>query len=84
MAAVPAARPAKTPATIAGGSARHSYTTSGDVTGRIIGMIALTPSQRLHFEDITTCVAGAHRGRAVIADLMPWLPLDREDPLSLS
>jgi hypothetical protein len=32
MAAVPAARPASTPATIAGGSARHSYTTSGDVT----------------------------------------------------
>jgi hypothetical protein len=32
MAALSAARPAKTPATIAGGSARHSYTTSGDVT----------------------------------------------------
>lgn len=32
MAAVPAARPASTPPTIAGGSARHSYTTAGDVT----------------------------------------------------
>lgn len=32
MAAVPAAQPASNPATIAGGSARHSYTTSGDVT----------------------------------------------------
>jgi len=32
MAAFLAARPASTLATIAGGSARHSYTTSGDVT----------------------------------------------------
>lgn len=32
MTAFPAARPAKTPAMIAGGSARHSYTTSRDVT----------------------------------------------------
>ena len=32
MAAFPAARPAQTPATIAGASARHSYTTSGDFT----------------------------------------------------
>ena len=32
MAAFPAARPAYTPATIVGGSACHSYTTSGDVT----------------------------------------------------
>ena len=31
MAASPPARPASTPATIAGGSARHSYTTPGDV-----------------------------------------------------
>ena len=38
MAAVPAARPAYSPATIAGGSARHSYTTSGDVTSRLAKM----------------------------------------------
>jgi len=31
MAAFPAARSAQTPATTVGGSARHSYTTSGDV-----------------------------------------------------
>jgi hypothetical protein len=45
MAAFPAARPAWTPATIAGGSARRSYTTSGDII-HIAGQVV-----PLHRED---------------------------------